>query len=226
MTTDDPWARTLDPLDPHPHDDGGRPADADVIAELAGVLGERPTWEGGPSPEVRSRLLAAVTAQAPDGAPGAAGSGTVVDLTARRRRRWPVAVGGFAAGIAAAGATVLALNLPGSGGDVQTVALAATPEAPEAAVSADVEPLSAGVAITLHITGLPPAPDGEYYAAWVEGERGVVGVGSFHWREGGIPIELWSGVVTEAYPDFYVTLESEDGPPGPDGPRVIEGRID
>ncbi len=53
----------------------------------------------------------------------------------------------------------------------------------------------------------------------------MVGIGSFHWREGGIPIELWSGVDTDRFPIFIVTLQNEDDPPIASDIIVMTGRL-
>jgi hypothetical protein len=52
-----------------------------------------------------------------------------------------------------------------------------------------------------------------------------VPVGTFHWREGGVPIELWSGVATDDYPVLLVTLEEEGSEPGPTGVVALEGAV-
>jgi hypothetical protein len=106
---------------------------------------------------------------------------------------------------------------------VESFALAGTRLAPSAAATAELEPRPAGLAITLHITGLKPAPPGTYYAAWLRGPAGTVPVGTFHWHKGGIPINLWSGVSDSNYPDLFVTLQHEGQPPDPSADVVLSG---
>ena len=53
----------------------------------------------------------------------------------------------------------------------------------------------------------------------------MVGIGSFHWRGGGIPIELWSGVDTDRYPIMIVTLQNEDEPPLASDRVVMTARL-
>lgn len=91
----------------------------------------------------------------------------------------------------------------------------------------EVEPLAAGVAITLHIADLPPAGRGEYYAGWLTSADGEqVPIGSFHWREsGGGPIELWSGVDVGRYPTLGITLQREGDPTTSNGIVVLTGDL-
>ena len=171
------------------------------------------------------------------------------ELAARRARRRRIGlVGGGAVAAAAAVAAFLFAVRPADTVDVTTYELAATPLTPDLDATVDVVPLPAGVAITLNIKGLPPAEEGTYYAAWLmpdmamaDGEMSddggamadeasmadapMVPAGSFHWREGGIPIELWSGVDTDRFPNFMVTLQDEDDPPIASDIVVMTGRL-
>ena len=144
----------------------------------------------------------------------------------RARARWYGPAMAALAGAAVAAAIILAIPLlGGSDGTVTTFEVAGTDLAPEAQASVDVEPLGPGVAITLHITGLPPAGEGEYYAGWLTGPDGQVGIGSFHWREGGVPIELWSGVDVERYPILGITIQREGEPTVSNGELVLRGSL-
>ena len=123
-----------------------------------------------------------------------------------RVRAWQTATA-----VAATAAAVLAgAVLLDTGPDGTPFDLVGTDAAVAASATAYVAPSGAGDAITLDISGLDAAPQGSYYAAWVMSDDGVVvPAGSFHWREGGELIELWSGVDTERFPRFAVTLEDE-----------------
>ena len=125
--------------------------------------------------------------------------------------------------VAAAGALVAVLAWPRPA--TTTVAMSGTALAPAASATAVLEPRSAGVAITLQIKGLVAAPPGMYYAAWMQGAAGTVPVGTFHWHKGGIPIELWSGVTGEQYPDLFVTLQREGQPATPSADVVLRGHL-
>jgi hypothetical protein len=97
--------------------------------------------------------------------------------------------------------------------------------APKAVATAQLDPKPAGLAIHLQIKGLPPAPEGRYYAAWLRGPRGTVPVGSFHWHQKVNPVDLWSGVLTDGYPELFVTLQREGEAPDPNGDIVLTGRV-
>jgi hypothetical protein len=95
-------------------------------------------------------------------------------------------------------------------------------------VSAEVEVTSepSGFKITLDARGLPGAPTGTYYAAWLRRGASVVPIGTFHARRHGDEVVLWSGVDPADYSTFSVTLQREDEPPLPTAPsarRVLLG---
>lgn len=148
-------------------------------------------------------------------------------LVAARARWFDMAVAGVAAAAVAVIAMVaIPLVLERTDGSISTFEVAGTELTPDAEASVDVEPLAAGVAITLNITGLPPAGEGEYYAGWLTSPDGEqVPIGSFHWREGGIPIELWSGVDVERYPTLGITLQREGEPTTSSGVVVLKGSL-
>lgn len=147
-------------------------------------------------------------------------NGTSSPARLKARARWLVPAMTAAA---AAIAIIAFVGWPRS--NPTTYEVAGTELTPNAAATVEVEPLPAGVAITLHITGLPPAGDGEYYAGWLSGDEGAVSIGSFHWRMGGIPIELWSGVDVERYPNLGITLQQEGEPTVSSGVLVLTGRL-
>ena len=107
------------------------------------------------------------------------------------------------------------------------VALAGSELVPDASAVAHVDPQNDGVRIVLEVTGLPPAPPGSFYAAWVvkEEPRTRIPIGTFHLRGGGNDrIELWAGVSTDDYPIVSVTRQSEADPAGP-GEPMLRGRL-
>ncbi len=213
MSDDERWADHLDPAvrDADPVTDDDRA----YLDRTRHLLADPTTWDE-PPVGLEDRLLALAAATPQDHGEGAgdADRGATVRPTpggrqaASRSGRFRVLA---VAAAAAAAVVVFAVVSPQVGQDpaVEHYSMAGTPLAPKAAATVDVESKVAGDAITLHITGLGPAPEGYYYAGWLTGPRGTVNVGSFHWRKGGIPIELWSGVDTLAYPDFVVTLQQE-----------------
>ncbi|HEX2804784.1 MAG TPA: anti-sigma factor [Kineosporiaceae bacterium] len=244
MNRTDDWA---DYLDPEVTDPELTPAERAALDRIAGALADESTW-GEPPAHLRTSLLDRVTQEAAgrtrDGTPPATSSATssgvspelssvaspgtprtVSSARARRaaslraRRTWWLSVAGAAA--AAALVAVVAWPHP----QTTTFAMAGTSLAPRASATAELEPRSAGVAIRLEIKGLAPAPPGAYYAAWLRGPAGVVPVGTFHWHKGGIPIDLWSGVGSDAYPQLFVTLQREGRPPDPSAQVVLTGRV-
>jgi Anti-sigma-K factor rskA len=214
MSHDD-WADYLDPDAPDPT---LTEADRAILDQARHALRDSSTWDS-PPPQLEARILAEARrtpretpAAAPPAAPAAPRAVTPITEAPSRRRRLRPALA-LVAAAAAAVIAVVVLAQGASGPPTEQYALAGTLRSPQATAEATIESRSAGDAITLDITGLPPAPAGTYYAAWVSGPRGTVPVGSFHWRKGGIPIELWSGVDTRRYPRFSVTLQREGAPP-------------
>ncbi len=209
----DLWADALDPGAPPPADLD--PADRDALDAVARRLADEALWSG-PPPELRARLLARVDGER-TGAVPAARTGGAGRTGHRTVRRWLLVAAAVA--VVGVGGAVLWPR-----GPAVEFALAGTAAAPAARATAELTPKSAGLAIELHVTGLRPAPEGTYYAAWLRGPDGVVPVGSFHWRKGGIPIDLWSGVTADRYPELFVTLQNESAGPGPSDVVVLDGR--
>lgn len=247
MNAPDQWASYLDPDTP-------AQARAEIAAELderdvvaldgiRRILADEAVW-GEPSTGLRERLLATAGVDTEHGEdpPSAPPRGRVDELAERRsRRRLGLLGGGLVAAAAAVALLLFAAGPADDDPDITTFELAATERNPDLEATIDVRPLPAGVALTLHIEGLPPAEDGTYYAAWLmpatdamdddeapsdeAGDQPMVGVGSFHWREGGMPIGLWSGVDTDRYPMFIVTLQDEDAPPIASDVVVMTGSL-
>lgn len=231
MNRADEWADYLDPAEADPE---LPPDHRDALDQFAAALSSEAVW-GEPPASLRARVLDLAMREGPagtepvpaprfpDGTVGYPADRTAPGPPGRAPRRvrpaWWMAV----AGVAAAAVLVVALALPRP--ETTTFAMSGTSQAPSAAASARLEPRSAGLAITLEITGLAAAPDGTYYAAWLRGPDGVVPVGTFHWRKGGIPIELWSGVLTDRYPELFVTLQREGAPPTPSTDVVLTGTV-
>lgn len=230
MTRTDDWADYLDPAEPAPR----LPADERrALDRLAASIASPDVW-GEPPAGLRAALLAAAEreqrsaagprpepAAAPEPEPEPATApepAVVVPLRRRQRRAWYAA----AAGVAAAAVLVSVLAWPRP--ETTSFPMAGTALAPRAHAVAELEARSAGLAIRLEVKGLPPAPAGAYYAAWLRGAEGVVPVGTFHWRKGGIPIDLWSGVGQDRYPELFVTLQREGLPPTPSSEVVLSGR--
>ena len=185
--------------------------------DLAAMLSAPGMWEE-PDLALEDSIVAAITAEA--AVTGARPLESVIEATddpvpsdnvipIGRARRW---IGPALAGAAAAVILVLGVQaLEGQGGsDVVEVTLAGTDLAPEASATAAISTPGAGTRIILDVAGLEPAPDGQYYEAWLRKDAEVgVSAGTFHLRSGDSTIELWAGVNTSDYPLLTVTLQDE-----------------
>jgi len=105
------------------------------------------------------------------------------------------------------------------------VALAGTENLPGAAANARLRPMPAGVAVRLDVSGLPPAPEGTFYEAWVVGEQGKVSAGTFHARGDQDEVELWLGVDPADYDALTVTRQPVQGGTLADGVVVLRGEL-
>lgn len=195
------------------------------LPELDGirdVLADPWSWDEPPA-DLEQRVVDAVASDA-------AGVAAPISLDAARRRRRglfsaAVPVWAVAAALVVVGAVVagVALGNGGNGGNGATFALVATPLAPRAHGTADVKVEANGVRIELDVSGLPRAPAGSYYQAWVKSDAGLVPIGTFHTGNG--KVVLWSGVDPARYHTLTVTLEREDGNQASSGQRVLTAEI-
>jgi hypothetical protein len=225
------------------------PTQAELDA-LARILGDDVVWDE-PDPSVEDRVIAAIAAEARRSAPASLPSpaiepsaadrpapggpaeegptGTVVDAR-HRFRRGGLILGAAAAVVAvvAIGWAVLRTSGPDTGGTGEQVALAPTDLAPaDASGRADISARPGGTEIILDVSGLPPAPEGTYYEAWLRKSPEVgVSAGTFHLRGGDAQIVLWSGVSTEDYPLVTVTIQEEGAGAESSGRVVLRGQVE
>lgn len=135
--------------------------------------------------------------------------------------------------LAAAAVVVLGLAVAGGlrmvGGGTETegveVALAGTENAPGATAAAELRQQPAGFEVTLAVDGLPPAPEGTFYEAWLVGEPGKVSAGTFHQRGDQDDIKLWLGVDPAGYDAITVTRQPVDGGTLAEGVVVLRGDL-
>ncbi len=219
------------PTDPIDDDD---PLLDPELAPIAALLGDAALWEE-PPPELEEAVVAAVQQEA-DAAnrviatpPADDASLAPVVPIDRARRRWvaPLLSAAAAALIVAAGFG-LSSRLSGEDGPVvdHEVALAGTDLATEASAVAEVTATPLGTRIILDLRGLPPAPEGSYYEAWLRQSPEVgVSAGTFHLRGGDGAIELWAGVTVDDYPLITVTLQEEGGGAASSGRVVLRGSV-
>ena len=124
------------------------------------------------------------------------------------RTRFPARLLGAAAAIVVIVVGVAVVSRGGSDG--VTFALEGTEAQPGAKADVTVSATPAGLKILLDAEGLPGAPEGFMYEAWVgDGEIGV-SAGTFHLRGGDGTIELWAGVTGPNFYRIWITLEPID----------------
>lgn len=212
--------------DPNSHQD---PADSSgLVSPSVGELLADPMLWTDPSPKVEDDVLAAVAAEPP---PPARSSVDLDETPIRQldpaRRRRPRRTGPLLAAAAVLVAMLGGLGLLSTSIDgAETFELAGAGDTPSASAVAQVEDRSNGVRIVLEVDGLPPAPTGTFYAAWVIRREppNRVGAGTFHLQADDGPIELWSGVPRGNYPMLMITLQDENDPGGAGRP-VLQGLI-
>jgi hypothetical protein len=107
----------------------------------------------------------------------------------------------------------------------EVYAATGTELAPAATAEVSVRQTGSGFSVAVDADRLPPAAPGSYYAAWLRGPQGTVPLGSFHQREPGKPVALWSGVDPAGYPTFMITLQAEGDPPAPSQLVVLTGSL-
>lgn len=225
---------------PHTNDDTSD-LGQDALDDLTAILGDASMWEES-DPADEAAILAAIGELAaadpvltsiesapPDlawTAPVTSAPASTVQraevpsnvVSISSARRW---AGPFAVGIAAALALVVGVSaLTGEATrEGVELALAGTDLAPEAEGLVEIVDTPNGTVLLLDVSGLPPAPEGSYYEAWVRQDAQVgVSAGTFHLRGGGGEVELWAGVTAEDYPLFTITIQDEADP-------VSSGRV-
>lgn len=206
MSTDD-HARFLEDGDA----DNLPAQDREALARVRGLLADETLWAS--APEGADELVAAIAAEA--------------EVAPQRRgthRRLLAAVSAVAAVAAVLVISVVTFQVGPDGGGA-SFAVAGTELAPDAHGVVEVEETGSGVALSLTVEGLAPAPPGSYYQAWLRGPRGLVTIGTFHLRGGDDTVELWSGVDIDRYPTLTVTLQEEGGGQESSGQVVISGEL-
>ncbi len=104
-------------------------------------------------------------------------------------------------------------------------ALEGTEAAPDASAAVTVSVTPAGLKILLDADGLPGAPDGYMYEAWVGDGDLSVSAGTFHLRGGSGTIELWAGVTDRSFRRLWITLEPIDDDPSSSRDARLRGEF-
>jgi hypothetical protein len=186
------------------------------LDRVRALLSDESLWIN-PPPDLAESIVRRIETEPVDAAP----------RVGARRATWArmSVIGGLVAAAALVVAVLVVGRVAGPDGATQ-VAFTGTELAPAATGEATMRETESGVAITLRLERLEPAPAGFYYQAWVAGPAGSVPIGTFHIRDGDEePIELWSGVDTADYPNVTVTIEPEDGNPASSGLQVLVGEL-
>lgn len=183
------------------------PSDDDLAA-LAVLLARADTWDDPPR-DLERAVVAAITreavtsSQAPHAVSAIRPHRRAGDMWSRCRM-----LGAAAAVVVVVVGIVLMTR--GAATDDVTFALAGTDAEPGASAEVVVSATPAGLKILLDTDGLPGAPDGYMYEAWVGDGTIGVSAGTFHLRGGDGPIELWAGVTGTEFHRLWITLEPID----------------
>ncbi len=204
-----------DPTPPR-HD----PRDLDEFAHLDTLLSDMAP-AASPPPELRSRALAAIAAEAAALKPRARRAGW-------RPRLPQLAIGGALTLAAVALAIVLAPRDSDDQAPLELRAQLVAPNDPRLTAQADVTKTGIGRVIRFDTTKLPILPKGEYYELWFVGpgdspsQPNRISAGTFHPDEHGRSRVTFAAAVDPAkYPVLSVTAEPGDGDPSPSGPDIL-----
>ena len=172
----------------------------DLLRELAA---------GGPSPELKDRVLARARGEIP----------------ARSRGGWRLWVPAAALlAVAVLGASLLWTVTKDSSEGIPLAATALTSEG-GGEISGEVE--EGNLRIELVVWGLPELRKDEYYELWYAKEGGGrISCGTFRAQQGGqTTVNLTAPASAVSYPEIEVTREPDDGDPGSSGEKVLVGDL-
>lgn len=187
---------------------------ADELAALGELLGNKAVWDELPA-GLEDSVVAAITSE----------QQLTVAAPGRQRPRW-LAVAAVALVAFGLGALVTQLGSGDPDGPAVTeFALSPTDLAGGATGTVELAELSNGLRIILAVDSLPPAPEGQFYEAWMRTPDSGVSAGTFHMRGETGEIELWAGVLSDGYPIFSITLENEDGDTSSSGRVVMKADL-
>lgn len=190
------------------------PADPEgVPAELRQSLAAPAVWAQPPATLEEDALTALRAARA------SANPGTREGTSKGRVALWLIA--------AAAAVTIgfLTWNM-GTDRPDSTLALRGTELAPSASATAEITERPSGFEVVLDVENLSPAAEGTYYQAWLKDSRNtLVTIGTFHARESGEGIVLWSGVDPDSFNQLTVTLQRTGEGAASSGDVVLSGKL-
>jgi hypothetical protein len=212
------------------YEDIDEPVDDDafdaLVAQLPHALRDPTVWAE-PPPWLADSIVAAIADERAEAAPVvAAPAGPARARRPRRPRQtwWLAAAAAVVAIVAAVG--IIAIR---DGGGGEEFAMAGTDLARSASATGQIDDTDSGLEITLDIQGLPPAPDGFFYEAWMRTEDDenpdLTAIGTFHMRGGDSTVTLWSAVDIDTHPIITVTLQEEGAGPESSGQVVLRGSL-
>ena len=192
------------------------PSDDDVAA-LAALLTRAETWDDPPR-DLEDAVVSAIVSEASE-------LSRATQITPAEHRARAVWSRSRMLGAAAAVAVVVVGIVLMARGSTEgtTFALEGTDAQPGASANVIVSATPAGLKILLDTEGLPGAPDGYMYEAWVGDDTIGVSAGTFHLRGGDGPIELWAGVTDPSFDRLWITLEPIDDDASPSGDSRLSG---
>ncbi len=180
----------------------------DLLRQTHNLLEE--VAAGGPPPELKARVLARATGEAPS----------------RPGSRWRLWIPAAAALLVVA---VLGVGLfqAITGSSSAGVPLTATALAPQASGEVRGERAGENIRIELDVRGLPELGEDEYYEMWYAREDGErISCGAFRPEpEGLTTVNFTTPINARAYPEIEITREPDDGDPGSSGEKVLEGTL-
>lgn len=199
----------------------------DELDALAALLARAEPWDELPR-GLEDTVVAAITSEA-----GTVEAGTVESVTAAtppsRAERRARAVWSRSRVLAAAAAVAIVVAgvvlMTRTSTDGVTFALEGTEAQPEATADVAVSATPAGLKLLLETEGLPGAPDGYMYEAWVGDGTIGISAGTFHLRGGSGPIELWAGVTGKQFHRIWITLEPIDNDAGSSTDARLSGEF-
>lgn len=194
------------------------PSDDDVAA-LAALLTRAETWDDPPR-DLEDAVVAAIVSEASE-------LSRATQITPAERRARAVWSRSRMLGAAAAVAVVVVGIVLMARGSTEgtTFTLEGTDAQPGASANVVISATPAGLKILLDTEGLPGAPDGYMYEAWVGDDTIGVSAGTFHLRGGDGPIELWAGVTGPEFHRLWITLEPVDDDASPSTDARLRGEF-
>ncbi|MGL5809388.1 MAG: anti-sigma factor [Nocardioides sp.] len=206
------------------------PAGPEIQAGLRNALDNDAVWAEPPADlqadalaalrAARSAATPAPSATRPASDGSADGPRPVADIRSRRRRAWLLSAAAATVFVGAL-TRALVIDVPDS-----SLALTGTDLAPAAAAKAGITETASGFEVLLDIDDLAPAKEGTYYQAWFTDGNGMsVTIGTFHARESGQDIVLWSGADPADYSFLTVTLQQVGEGAESSGRVVLTGRL-